>query len=268
MIENIEKEFFEDLRKTKNLEELKKITSIFNPDLRLLVLSADIGQTAKKQIEAFNKSANINGVILTKMDSSAKAGGALAACKLANAKIYFITTGESINDIEEFNPDAYLQRILGVPDLGSLLKRVSEVAIEEKAPTDFKEFNFEVFLQQLKMSKKLGPLQKVAELLGLSNLPPELIQLSEQKLKKYEAIICSMTKKEREKPEILNRSRILRIAKGSGTTEQEVRELIANFKRMKKMLDKLKGLDGSQISEQKMKNLLTKFKPKKIKFKI
>ena len=252
------------------LQELKLISEIFNPDLKILILSADIGQVAQKQIKAFNEATKIDGVILTKMDSSAKAGGALAACKLANAKIYFITTGEKINDIEEFNPDAYLQRVLGIPDLNTLIKKISqttEISDIEKL-RNFEDFNFEIFQHQLKMSQNLGPLQKVAELLGISNLPPELLQLSEQKFKKYNAIINSMTKQERKKPEILNKSRILRIAKGSGTTEQEVRELIANFKRIKKVFCKLKGFDESQISEQKMKNLLTKFKPKKIKFKI
>lgn len=220
--------------------ELKKLAEIIKPNEVLLVIPADIGKTAGKQASEFHKLVNITGVIVTKLDGTAKAGGALAACSATKAKIKFIGVGEKPDDLEEYDPKRFVSRLLGFGDLEALLQKAKESGIKEEKIKKVAEgdLTLEDFLEQLKMIQKMGSLSSLVKLIpgfGLS-LPEEMLKMQEGKLKKYKAIIQSMTYEERMDPDIINSSRIRRIAKGAGVSEQDVRELLSNYKKMKKIL--------------------------------
>ena len=215
-------------------KEIKEINNLFDADQRWLVLGADIGQVAKKQAKAFHESVKVNGVIITKLDGSAKGGGALAACHQTNSPVYFIGMGEKIDDIEEFDATRYLSRVMGYGDLQTLLEKAKE--IQEESEFDLEEilkgeFTMETFYQQLVSAKKLGPLGKVAEMMGLgTQVPKEMLEVGEEKLNGFKIIMDSMTIQEKQNPEIINKSRIARVARGSGKNQEEVRELLKHFK--------------------------------------
>lgn len=243
----------EELRK-----EIKAIHESFRPRHSWLVLSADIGQAAKKQAKAFKESIGVEGILISKMDGSAKGGGALAACHETKAPVLFIGMGEKINDLEEFDAQRYLQRIMGYGDIKGLLEKVSEIKLEETlSPEELLEgeFNLLVFKKQLEATKQMGPLGKVAEMLGLkASLPSEELELSEQKMKDFEVLMKSMTKKELLNPDLLNKSRIERIARGSGKKEEDVRELIKHYKKMRKMFKKFKEI-GKGMKEKDLEKM-------------
>lgn len=225
------------------LDEIKKIKNILKPQEIFLVISSDIGQTAVKQAEKFNEILGLTGVIATKADASGKAGGALSACYIARIPVAFIGTGEKVDDFEVFDAKRFVSRLLGYPDLSALLRKMKEVVEEEEfSPEDLLkgEYNLKTFYKQMQAMRKMGPLKKVFEMLGMGALPSGMVETSEEKLRKYRYIIDSMTEKEREDPKVLNASRIKRIAKGSGTSETDVRELIKQFKMGKKMISKMK----------------------------
>jgi signal recognition particle subunit SRP54 len=230
------------------LEELKKINEALRPDEKLLVVSADIGQVARKQAEEFNKAVGLTGVVVTKMDGSGKGGGALSSVAASGARIAFIGTGEKIEDFEVFDAKKFVGRLLGFPDLEGLLEKVRKAGEEsihaEKILEE--ELTIESFYEQLKATKKLGPLKGVFQMMGMVDLPKELMEESEEKLRKYEVIISSMTKEERKNVELVrkNPKRIERIAKGSGTKVEDVRELLSQFEKMRKFLDMFKKNRG------------------------
>jgi signal recognition particle subunit SRP54 len=240
--------------------EIKDIKSILKPEEVYLVISADIGQTAVKQAQSFNDALSLTGVIVTKTDASGKAGGALSACYVAKVPVTFISTGEKMEDFEIFDSQKFVSRLLGFPDLGELLKKAQD-AVEESefSPEDLlkEEYTLKTFYKQLEAMKKMGPLKKVFEMLGLASMPEELVQTSEEKMKSYKFIMDSMAKKELEDPSIIKGDRIKRIAKGSGRPETEVRELLKQFEMSQKMLKKLKK--GKRIGGP-MGSLLKQFK--------
>jgi len=252
------------------IKELENLHKHIKPQETLLVISADIGQAAKNQAEAFHKVGAITGIVITKMDSSAKAGGALTACAATGAKVKFIGTGEKLEDIEEFNPKGFVSRLLGMGDLEALLSKTEEVITKEKAE-DLKkkflkgEFNLIDLYEQMEAVSKMGPISKLLELIpGMSmlkeKLPREIFQVQEEKLKKWKYIMQSMTVEELENPEILNSSRIERIAKGSGTSVQDVRELIKQYKQAKKLMKLMKGTPKEKDMEKMLKKLKLKGK--------
>ncbi|MEM3555670.1 MAG: signal recognition particle receptor subunit alpha [Candidatus Micrarchaeia archaeon] len=229
-------------------EELKGINEALQPDEKLLVVSADIGQIARKQAEEFNKAVGLTGVVVTKMDGSGKGGGALSSVAASGAKIAFIGTGEKVDDFEVFDAKKFVGRLLGFPDLEGLLEKVKKAGVEEVDAEKLleEELTIESFYEQLKATKKLGPLKGVFQMMGMVDLPKELMEESEEKLKKYEVIINSMTKEERKDVELVrkNPKRIERIAKGSGTKVEEVRELLSQFEKMRKFLNMFKKNRG------------------------
>lgn len=237
------------------IKEIKELNKIVNPDETLLVISADIGQAAQKQAEAFHSSCNITGVIATKMEGTAKAGGALTACAATKAPIKFIGVGEKIDDLESFNPQGFVSRMLGMGDLETLLEKAKESITEEKAEDISKkllkgEFNFLDLYEQMEAMNKMGPLNKVMDLIpgmGKMNIPKDMIQGQEKKLKKWKFILQSMTKEELEDPEILDGARIERIARGSGVEVSEVRELLKQYRQSKKMIKMLKGQNPEKL---------------------
>ncbi|MBU2476169.1 signal recognition particle protein Srp19, partial [Candidatus Micrarchaeota archaeon] len=255
------------------VKEIKEVNSALKPDLTLLVLGADIGQIAGKQAKAFHESVGVNGVIITKMDGSAKGGGTLIACSITNAPVYFIGTGEKMQDLEEFDSTRYLSRIMGYGDLQGLLEKVKEATEDEEVDLEElmkKEFNLDIFYKQLKAARKMGPLNKVMDMMGMGQqIPKEQMELGEEKLDAFKVIMDSMTQKEKLEPELLNHSRIQRIAKGAGKKEEDVRELIKHYKQMKKVFKQMKKLSDPKMLEKKgaLDKLMKKFgKKKKVKF--
>lgn len=251
------------------VKEIKDLVNLIKPEHKIFVTPADIGQAAKFQASEFSK-LGISGVIITRMDSSAKGGGAITACYETKSKVLFITTGEKIAEIETFDPEAFVSRILDLGDIKSLLEKV-ETAIDkktgEKARKALEEgkFTLDDFKEQIKQMSNLGPLDKIAGMIpGLSGkLPEKLLGTQEEKIKKWEHAINSMTPEERENPEIIEKqtSRLGRIAKGSGTTTSDIRALIKQFKMLKELAKgKMQDMDMSQgISQKQMMKLAKKF---------
>jgi signal recognition particle subunit SRP54 len=235
------------------ISEIKSIDNEFKSEEKWLVLGADIGNLAKKQADAFNKAVGVNGVIITRMDGSAKGGGALVACKQTGASVYFISNGEKLDDFEEFDANRFLGRIMGYGDLEGLLEKAKELEMDKVDPEKIMkgEMDFKMFYEQLQATKKMGPLNKVVDMLGLGmKMPKEALDMGQDKMDSFKVIIDSMTERERKEPSLLNKSRIERIAKGSGKSEKEIRELLKQFKKMKKMFKSFKGMN--EKSMQKM----------------
>ncbi len=227
------------------MKEIKKLYELIKPDEVILVIDASIGQVAKAQAEAFGKVCPIGSIIISKLDGTAKGGGALSACAATGAKVRFIGTGEKIEDLEPYDAKRFVSRILGLGDLETLLEKAKEVGMEEKAKKIVEtEFTLNDFIEQIEAIRQMGPLTKLIQMIpGLGfKLPEEMVEMQEQKFKKYRIIVQSMTPEERLNPEIINDSRIRRIARGSGTKEEEVRELLSHYKKLKKVMKKLKGL--------------------------
>ena len=253
------------------IEEIESLNKTINPDERILVISADIGQAAKMQAEAFHKSVSITGVIITKLDGTAKAGGALSACAVTGAPVKFIGIGEKIDDLEEFDPEGFVGRLLGMGDIKALISKASEAMTQEQATDLGKkflkgDFNFLDLYEQMMAIRKMGPLSKIVELIpGMSsaNIPKEMLSVQEEKLKKWKFIFQSMTREELENPEILTRNRIDRISSGSGSTASEIRELLKQYRQSKKLV---KVMGGSAGKEPDMNKIMRKFGKKQIKF--
>ncbi|MBI5158835.1 signal recognition particle protein [Candidatus Micrarchaeota archaeon] len=229
--------------------ELKEISNVFASDEKFLVVSADIGQVAGKQAKEFDENIGVTGVIVTKMDGSGKGGGALSAVAASNAKITFIGTGEKMEDLELFDATKFVGGLLGFPDLEALLEKVKKITEEEQLKPEQmleEKFTIKMFYEQLKAAKKMGPLNKVFGMLGAPDVPKEVLQQSEAKMKEFEVIINSMTKYERENAGVIKkeRGRIERIAKGSGTNEKAVRELLSQFEKMEKLITGFKKNRG------------------------
>lgn len=227
------------------IKELRDVTNEFKPDEKVLVVSADVGQVAGKQAREFDKTVKISGVILTKMDGSGKGGGALSAASAANSRVMFIGVGEKLNNLEAFDSNKFIARLLGIPDIASLVEHV-QTAIKEAnlkpEEMESEELNFDTFYSQLKAMGSMGPLKNVFGMMGAPDVPKEMVEQGEEKLKKYKVIISSMTIEERQNEKLLHDSkRIARIAKGSGTTEKEIHSLISEFNKMKKVFDNLKN---------------------------
>lgn len=243
-------------------DELRKLGEIIKPDEVLLVIPADLGKVAKQQAEEFHKLAGITGVIITKMDGTAKAGGALAATHATSAKVKFIGIGERLEDLELYDPTRFVSRLLGLGDLQTLLEKAKEVEIKKETVEKIAEgkFTLQDFYDQLKAMQNMGPLSGMMKMIpgmGMMNIPEGLLEKQEEKLKAYKFIIESMRKDEREFPEIIASKRIVRIAKGSGRSEAEVRELLNQYNQMKKMMKQLGGMKGLQRGA--LKNLGKQF---------
>ncbi|MCX6821376.1 MAG: signal recognition particle receptor subunit alpha, partial [Candidatus Aenigmarchaeota archaeon] len=242
-------------------EELKKMDKICQPDEVLLVLPADIGRIGGKQAEEFNKLIGITGIIITKMDGTAKGGGALSACSATSSKVKFIGIGEKTEDFEAYDPVRFVSRLLGMGDLQSLLEKFKDAEFKEEDVEKIMsgKFTLQDFYNQINGMQKMGPLNKVMDMIpGLGySIPENLLQVQEEKLKKYKYIIDSMTKKERENPDIIHSSRIQRIARGSGTNQKDVRDLLKQYSQSKKMIKQIGGVKG--MKRGAMKDLAKKF---------
>ncbi|HLC88802.1 MAG TPA: signal recognition particle protein Srp54 [Candidatus Nanoarchaeia archaeon] len=248
------------------ISELNQLQAAVNADERLLVISADLGQAAQKQAQAFHDSCHVSGVIITKLEGTAKGGGALSACAVTNAPITFIGVGEKIDDLEVFYPQRFVGRLIGLGDLESLLEKAKEVISEEEAK-DIQEkflkgeFNLVDLYEQMKAMKKMGSFQKIMQMIpgmGQMKLPKEMLEVQEGKLEKWKYAMDSMTKEELEDPELISAERIDRIAAGSGTKIGEVRELLKQYRQGKKMMKMFKGEQDVNKLMKKMKGKMPK----------
>lgn len=231
------------------IDELDRLNKKVQPDETLLVMSADLGQAAENQAKRFNEACSVSGVVITKLDGTAKGGGALSACSITNTPVKFIGTGEKINDLEAFNPKGFVGRLLGWGDIEALLDKAKD-AISHKDAEDLSkrmlkgDFNLIDLYEQMQSMKKMGSLSKLMELIpgmGQMQIPKETLNVQEEKLKIWKTAMDSCTKEELENPDIINRDRIERIAQGSGRSETEVRELLKQYKQSKKMMKMFKG---------------------------
>ena len=231
----------------KLMDELKSINEKVSPSEIILVIDAMIGQDAINVINGFNDKLPLTGTILTKMDGDTKGGVALSARHLTGVPIKFIGTSEKLDGLTEFEPERMVSRILGNGDIMSIIEKAESVIDEKEAMTTAKKIqsgkmDLEDFLSQLKQIKKLGPLENLLKLLpGARKMGLNNISIDPKQFARLEAIISSMTIKERKNPDIIKSSRKQRIANGSGTSVQEVNKLLNQFDQMKKMMKMMKN---------------------------
>lgn len=263
-----------------NKELIKEISSIekkIKPDYRVLVLPADIGQSAKTHASEFQKALSVDGVIITRMDGTAKAGGALTACAETKAPVFFIGTGEKIHEIETFNPTSFISRLLGMGDLEGLLEKVRS-AVDEKQQAKIEErlregkFTLHDLYSQLESMGQLGSMDKIMSMVPgfgkvQGKIPKEQLEKQEQKMKRWKYAIQSMTKEETENPQLLEKqtSRIQRVAKGSGTKTTEIRELLKQYNLMNDLMksqSSMQGIESGKIDKKTMQKIARQFKGK------
>ncbi|HEY7367423.1 MAG TPA: signal recognition particle receptor subunit alpha [Nitrosopumilaceae archaeon] len=229
------------------LNEMIQINKVAEPDLALLVIDGTIGQQCYSQAEAFHKTVPVGGIVITKLDSSAKGGGAIAASAATGAQIMYVGTGERIDDIEKFSPTRFVGRLLGMGDIQALLdlaKRLESEADDVRLKRiSSGKMNMDDFYYQLEEVTKVGSLKGLLESMpGFSGMVKEdQLDQVEGRMEKWRYIIQSMNKEEKADPDLLNASRIKRIARGSGWPEHEVKELIKNYNNSKSMMKASKG---------------------------
>ncbi|WP_414837004.1 signal recognition particle receptor subunit alpha [Candidatus Nanohalococcus occultus] len=237
----------EDLKK-----ELSDMHEVFNPDYTFLVMPADIGQSAKKQAEQFTEAVGVDGVIVTKMDSSAKGGGALVACKNAGAPVFYVGTGEKLGDLEKFDPVDFVSDMIGQPDLESLLEKVEQLDTDPEKLLEG-DFTLVDFKEQMESVTDAGMMEEIMQQLPIgTQMPDNMASMTEEKIGNYSTIIDSMTEEEKVDPSVIKKSRVERIADGSGTSREDVRELMKHFRQTKNMMDKFDKGSMKRGNMQKM----------------
>jgi signal recognition particle subunit SRP54 len=243
------------------IDELTQIHNTVQADEKLLVISADIGQAAQKQAQAFHETCGVTGVVVTKLEGTAKGGGALSACAVTDAKIAFIGIGEKVDDLEVFHPERFVGRLLGMGDIETLLEKAKEVISEESA-ADMQEkfmkgdFNLVDLYEQMSAMKKMGSFGKIMEMIpgmGQLKMPKDMLNVQEEKLGKWKFAMDSMTKQELEEPDLINAERIDRIASGAGLGVGQIRELLKQYRQSKKMMKMFKGEKDMGKMMKKMK---------------
>jgi len=228
------------------IKEMKALEQRIKPDEIVMVIDGTIGQQALIQAKTFHEATPIGAILVTKLDGSARGGGALSAVAATGAPIKFIGTGEKIEDIESFVPSRFVGRLLGMGDLETLLEKVKEAEIkvpEKKAKAILSgKFTLTDMYEQFEAVKGMGPFRKVLQMLpGMSaNIPDEMLNQAEGRLDKWRVIIQSMRPEEKENPKVFNSSRVRRVARGSGTTEKDVKELLKQYVMMRKMMKMFK----------------------------
>jgi signal recognition particle subunit SRP54 len=240
------------------MEELQRFKNVLKPRQILFVADAMTGQDAVRSARAFHERLEITGVILTKLDGDARGGAALSVREVVGQPIVFAGVGERIDELEQFHPDRMAGRILGMGDVLTLVEKAQDAVDERKArrleaKLKKNKFDLEDLRDQLRSLKKMGPLQQVMELVpGMANALPSggVSEDQERQLKRMEASISSMTPKERRHPQILNASRKRRIAKGSGTSVEEINRLLRQYGQMRKLMKRLGKADTRTLRRQ------------------
>ena len=234
------------------LDEMTELSKVVEPDEVILVIDGTIGQQARKQAEAFKQTTTIGSIIISKLDGSAKGGGALSAVAEIKAPIKFIGTGENVDDFEAFDPERFISRLLGMGDLDTLIEKAAEVTSEQSDKEMIDsimsgKFTLKDMENQLEMMNKMGPIQQIMKLIpGLgSQLPANASQVTEDKLNMYKVLMNSMTEYELENPEVIKKSRVNRISRGAGLTNEDVKDLLKYYNVTKKAL---KGMGKRNMS--------------------
>ena len=228
------------------IKEMITLEKNIKPDEVMLVIDGTIGQQAMVQAKAFNEATPIGSILVTKLDGSARGGGALSAVATTAAPIKFISTGEKIEDIEPFIPSRFVGRLLGMGDLETLIDKVREAEVkipEKKAKAILSgKFTLTDMYEQFEAMKGMGPFRKILKMLpGMSyDVPEDMVNMAEDRLEKWRVLIQSMTPEEKNDPKIFNSSRIKRVARGSGTSEKEVKELLKQYSMMRRVLKTLR----------------------------
>ena len=240
------------------MEELKNLKSAVKPHEILLVVDSMTGQEAVNVAESFKDAVGIDGIVLTKLDGDTRGGAALSVKKVTGRPIKYIATGEKMNDIEQFHPDRMASRILGMGDVLSIIEKAEEAITEEEAEKleaqlRKNKFDLDDYLTQLRQIKNMGSFSSILKMIpGLGSKMKD-IQVDDKEFLRIESMICSMTKEERRNPKILNGQRRLRIAKGSGTTVEQLNKFMKSFEMTQKMMKQMK-------SEKGMKNVMRNLK--------
>ena len=238
------------------ITEIIRINQIAKATHRWLVIDAALGQQARDQARRFHEAVDIDGVIITKMDGTAKGGGALSAVSETKSGIAFIGSGETIEDLERFDPDGFISRLLGMGDLRALVERAEETLSESEVDLNAMmrgRFTLRDMYKQLESLNKMGPLKQIMSMLPLGNieLPSDAYDVTSTKMNRYKIIMDSMTDAELDDPNLLSSSRVQRIALGAGATPDEIRELIKYYKMMKRALKGVRG-GGGKINMQRL----------------
>ncbi len=236
------------------MRELEQIKAKAKPQEVLLVVDAMTGQEAVRVADEFHKRVGLTGLILTKVDGDARGGAALSVRSVTGVPIKYLGVGEKTDALEQFLPDRLASRILGMGDVLTLIEKAQETMDQEQAQKAAQkllsaQFNFEDFLEQLQAIKKMGPLSQLLGMVpGLSQVTKDMpSDVTDKQMKRIEAIINSMTREERQRPDVLNGARRKRIATGSGTSVQEVNQLMSQFKQMQRMMQQLKSGKGRGV---------------------
>ena len=239
------------------IEEIININEISHADHRWLVIDAALGQQASEQARRFHEAIGIDGVLVTKMDGTAKGGGALSAVAETQSGIVFIGSGETIEDLERFDPDGFISRLLGMGDLKALVERAEEAVSAEDLDVNAilkGRFTLRDMYKQLEALNKMGPLKQIMSMLPLGGMqiPDEAYDITSTKMQRYKVIMDSMTPSELDDPSIIGGSRVQRIARGAGVAPEDVRDLIKYYKIMQRTLKGMRGMSGGRFNMQRM----------------
>jgi signal recognition particle subunit SRP54 len=251
------------------IDEIEQIESVVEPDTSLLVLDAAIGQGAKEQAQQFDESIGIDGVVITKLDGTAKGGGALTAVDQTDSSIAFLGTGEEVQDVERFEPNGFISRLLGMGDLGQLAERVerameqTDVEEDDWDPEDMLtgQFTLKDMQKQMEAMNNMGPLDQVMDMIpgfggGIKDqLPDDAMDVTQARMQTFSVIMDSMTETEKEYPKAIGADQIERIARGSGTSEEEVRELLQQYKMMERTIKQFQGMGSDKEMQRMMKQM-------------
>ncbi len=234
------------------MEEMCRLSDAIKPDEVMLVIDGTIGQQATTQAAAFNSSTPIGSIYVTKLDGSAKGGGALSAVAATGSKIKFIGTGEKIEDIEQFIPANFVGRLMGMGDIQALVERVkeAELSLPKGKAKDILhgKFTLKDLYDQMEAIRKMGPLKKIWSMVpGGYNLPEEMAEVAEKRLDSWRVIIQSMRLEEIENPKMIDSSRTRRIARGSGKSERDVKELLSQHATMRRMMKSMRRQQSKLI---------------------
>ena len=249
------------------IDEIEQIESVVDPDRNLLVLDAAIGQGAKEQAQQFDESIGIDGVMITKLDGTAKGGGALTAVDQTDSSIAFLGTGEEVGDVERFEPSGFISRLLGMGDLQQLAERV-ERAMEETGmeeddwdPEDMLQGSFTLkdMQKQMEAMNNMGPLDQVMDMIPgmgggmMDQLPDDAMDVTQERMRDFDVVMDSMTDEELEYPRAIGASQIERIARGAGKPEERVRELLQQHKMMEQTIKQFQGMGDGDMQRMMKK---------------
>lgn len=251
------------------IAEIEEIEDVVDPDTSLLVLDAAIGQGAKEQAQQFDESIGIDGVVITKLDGTAKGGGALTAVDQTDSSIAFLGTGEEVQDVERFEPDGFISRLLGMGDLSQLAERVerameqTDMEEEDWDPEDMLQGQFTLndMQKQMEAMNNMGPLDQVMDMIpgiggGIKDqLPEDAMDVTQERMQTFTVIMDSMTEAEKEYPKAIGASQIQRIARGSGTEEEQVRQLLQQYKMMERTMKQFQGMGSEQEMQRMMQQM-------------